>query len=108
VGAVNPDHVPCELRDGAVQAQADAEIRDLPLAGDAAGKDLALPPARAEAAGDEHAVNLLELAAGLFERHALRVDPPDLDEAAVVDACVLERLWHGEVRVVEVYIPADK
>ena len=53
------------------------------LAGDAAGEDLPLPPARAEAARDEHAVDLLELVDGLLERHVLGVDPADMDAAAV-------------------------
>ena len=48
------------------------------LARDAAGEDLALPAARAEAARDEHAVDLLELALRLLERHALGVDPATL------------------------------
>ncbi len=67
-----------ELGDGHVHAEADAEVRDAALAGDAAGEDLALPAARPEAAGHEHAVDLVELAAGFLERHALGVDPATL------------------------------
>ena len=50
------------LGDGDVHAEADAEVRDRVLARDAAGEDLALPAARAEAAGDEDAVDAGELA----------------------------------------------
>ena len=96
-----------ELRHGDVHAEADAEIRDLALAGDAAGEDLPLPAARAEAARDEHAVHLLELAARLLEGHALRVDPAHLDGSRG-GSRVLERLVHGEVGVVELDVLADE
>ena len=45
VRAVEPDDVTRELRHRDVHAEADAEIRDPPLAGDLAGEDLALPAA---------------------------------------------------------------
>ena len=73
-----------------------------------AGEDLPLPAARAEAARDEHAVDLLELARGLLVRHVLRVDPADANARAVVDARVLQRLVHGEVRVVQLHVLADE
>ena len=92
-----------------MHAEADAEVRDPALARDPAGEDLALPAARAEAAGDEHAVDLLEQLA----------PPPRSDmssastqrtrtRAAVVDARVLERLVHREVGVVELHVLADE
>ena len=71
----SPHDVARELRDGDVHAEADAEVRDPALARDAAGEDLALPAARAEAARDEHAVDLLERLGRLLERHVLGVDP---------------------------------
>ena len=60
VRALEPEHVPGELADRHVHAEADAEIGDSALAGDPAGEDLALPPARAEAARHEDAVDLVE------------------------------------------------
>src|SRR5262249_54519184 len=57
VRAVQTRNVPRELRDRDVHAEADAEVRDLVLARDAAGEDLPLPAARAEATRDEHAVD---------------------------------------------------
>ena len=78
------------------------------LACDAAGEDLPLPAARAEAAGDEHAVDLLELAHRLLVGHVLGVDPAHAHPAAVVDAGVLERLVDREVRVVELHVLADE
>ena len=100
--------MPRELRDGDVHAEADAEVRDAALSRDAAGEDLPLPAPRAEAAGHEHAVHLLELALGLLERHAFGVDPAHVHVAAVMDARVLQRLVHGEVGVVELHVLADE
>ena len=84
------------------------EVRDLALARDPAGEDLALPAARAEAARDEHAVDLLELARGLLVGHVLGVDPPDADVRPGRDARVLERLVHGEIRVVQLHVLPDE
>ena len=81
VGAFEAEHVARELGDRDVHAEADAEVRDLALARDAAGEDLSLPAARAEAAGDEHAVDLLEELRRLLERHPLGVDPAHVHRA---------------------------
>ena len=78
------------------------------LTRDAAGEDLALPAARAEAARHEHAVDAGQLGAGLVERHVLGVDPAHVHPAAVVDARVLQRLVHRQVRVVELDVLADE
>ena len=108
VGALEPDDVPRELGDGDVHAEADAEVRDPALARDPAGEDLALPAARAEAAGDEDAVDLLEQLGRLLVGHVLGVDPVDAHLRALVDARVLERLVHREVGVVELHVLADE
>ena len=65
-------------------------------------------PARAEAARDEDAVDLLELGDRLLVRHVLGIHPANAHAAAGVDARVLERLVHGEVRVVELHVLADE
>ena len=88
--------------------EADPEVRNPTLTGDTTGEDLPFPAARSEAAGDEHAVDALELGLGLFERHALGVDPADADAAAVMDARVLQRLVNREIRVVELHVLADE
>ena len=75
VRAVEPADVARELGDGDVHAEADAEVRDPALPRDLAGEDLPLPAARAEAARDEHAVDLLELLGRLLVGHVLGVDP---------------------------------
>ena len=66
--------------------EADAEVRDLALAREAGGADLALHAAHAEAARDQDAVALLELALGLRAVEPLGVDPAHLDLRAVVVA----------------------
>ncbi len=97
-----------ELGDGDVHAEADAEVRDAVLARDPAREDLALPAARAEAAGDEHAVDGLEQRCRLLVRHVLGVDPAHAHRAAVVQPGVLQRLVHREVRVLELHVLADE
>ena len=108
VRALETEHVTGELRDGDVHPQADAEVRDLLLPGDPARQQLALPPAGAEAPGDEHAVDLLQQPGGLLERHAFRVDPAHVHRATVMRARVLERLVHGQVGVLQLHVFADE
>src|SRR5512133_2355163 len=108
VRARQPDDVSRELRDGDVHAETDPQVRDSLLAGDAAGHDLPLPAAGAEAARDENAVDLLELRLELFQRGALRVDPAHAHPAAIVDSCMLERLVNREVGVVKLHVLADE
>src|SRR5262249_44401224 len=91
-----------------MHAEADAEVRDLALARDAAGEDLPLPAARTEAAGNEHAVDLLEQLDRLLERHVLGVDPAETNAAPVLEPRVLQRLVDGEVRVLELHVLADE
>src|SRR5512135_2135441 len=93
---------------GAIYAQADAEERDLVLAGVGHGPDLALDAALAEAARDEDAVlgpeDLGRVA--LFERFGL--DPIDLDREAIGQSAVDERLVEAHVGIVEPRVLADE
>src|SRR6476646_8354850 len=73
-----------------------------------AGKDLSLPAAGAEATGDEHAVDLLEELRRFLDRHPFGVDPAHLHRCAVVCACVLERLVHREVGVLQLHVLPDE
>ena len=57
VGAVQMQHVAGEFDHGALHAQADAEVGDLVLAGEADGLHLAFDAAHAEAAGDQNSVD---------------------------------------------------
>src|SRR5437868_1665457 len=108
VRSFEPDDMAGVLRDGDVHAQADAEVWNAALAGDPAGEDLALPAARAETPGYEHAVDLLELGLRLLERHSLGVDPAHVDRAAVVNTGMIERLVHRQVGVLELHVLADE
>ena len=74
-----PGHVARELGHRDLHAEADAEVRHAALAREPRGADLALHAAHAEAAGDQDAVALLELALGLRAVDRLGVDPADLD-----------------------------
>ena len=86
-----------------MHAEADAEVGNPALARDLAGEDLALPPARAEAAGHEHAVDPLEQLRRLLVGHVLGVDPLDADACTLEETGVLERLVHREVGVVQLH-----
>ena len=86
VGAVHAGDVAGELGDRDLHAEADAEVGHAVLAREARRADLALDPAHAEAAGDEDAVAVGELALDLVVGEPLGVDPAHLDLAAVVGA----------------------
>ena len=73
-----------------------------------AGEDLPLPAARAEAAGNEHAVDGLEQLGRLLVRHVLGVDPAHVHRAAAVQPRVLQRLVDGEIRVLQLHVLADE
>ena len=62
-----------ELDHRALQAQAQAQERDLLLARPADGAHLALDPAVAEAAGHQHAGHALQLVGHLLRLHALQL-----------------------------------
>ena len=75
VRAVHADDVARELRDRHLHAEADAQERDLLLAGDPRGGDLALDPALAEAARDQDAVDVRQRVARARRRRASRSPP---------------------------------
>ncbi len=87
-----PHDVAAEFDRGALHAQADAEERDAPLAGEANRLDFAFNPAFAESAGDENAVVAGQEPLGSFPLDGLAEHPPDPHLGAVVDAGVVERL----------------
>ena len=107
VRAVEPREVARHFDHHHLQPEAEAEAGDPVLACVPGGSHHPLDAPLAEAAGDDDAVELVEPVAGHEVGHDLGVDPfePHLD--AVVEACVAERLHHGEVRVREVHVLAD-
>ncbi len=93
------DDLTRELDHGALEAQAQAEIRHAPVAGVVGGQDLALDPAVTEAARDEHAGRAVEGRRDVVRRQLLRVDPADLRVDLVRPGRVAERLGDGQVGV---------
>src|SRR5262249_20664231 len=88
-----------ELDHGALQAEAEPQVRDLVVAGEVRGENLALDAAMAESAGHHDAGCALQGRVQVLLRERLRVDPADLDGDVVGPAGVLERLGHREVRI---------
>ena len=97
-----------ELDDAALEAEAQAEVRDPVLAGVVGGKDLALDPAVAEAARHEDAGRAVELLVEVVVGERLRVDPADLRVDLVRPGRVLQRLGHGQVGVGQLDVLADE
>ena len=97
-----------ELDDGALHAQADAQVGHVVLATVLDGLDLALDAAHAEAAGHDHAVGGAEAFGHGRRRELLGVDPQDAQLAAVVDGRVLEGLPDRQVGLVELHVLADQ
>ena len=89
VGAGEPEHVAGEVDRHHVQAEAQAQARDVVLTGVAGGGDLALDAPRPEPAGDDDAVEVAEAALGQQALDLLGLDPLDLDLGPVVEAAVL-------------------
>ena len=76
---------------GHLHAEADAEIGHVLDAGEAGRLDLAGGAALAEAAGDEDAVDVLEIGRGVFALEDLAVDPVEVDLDPVGDAAMGQR-----------------
>ena len=72
---VEPDDVARELRDGDVHAEADAEVRDAPLARDRHARILPSQPREPKPPGHEHAVDALEQLGRLVDRTCPRRPP---------------------------------
>ena len=108
VRALHPDGMPGEFGDGDLHPEADSQVRNLVLAGDLGGPDLALEATAAKAAGDEDAVGLRDRCRDPRIGHLLRIDPIDFDLAAVMDAGVAERLGDRQVGVLKLDVLADQ
>ncbi len=108
VGADEPHHVAGELDRHRLQAEAQAEARDVVLTGVPGGSDLALEAAVAEPAGDHDPVEVREPAAGEQTLDLLGLDPVDLDLRAMVEPGVLQALDDRQVGVLVVDVLADE
>src|SRR5690606_4021634 len=98
VRALQARHVAGELDDGHLHAQADAQVGDAALAGDARRLDLALYAPHAEAARHEDAGVALQRGR-VVGHEALGVHPLHVHGRAVRDARVLQRLEEAQVGV---------
>ena len=78
-----------EFNDGQLHAEAEAEVRDVVLAGVLDCDDHSLNAAVAEAAGDENSVDILEKERGCVIRDILGLDPLDMNVRVACDAAVL-------------------
>src|SRR5204862_5208561 len=94
--------------DRALQAEAEAEVGDLVVAGIVRGEDLALDAAMAEAARHQDSRGALEPAVQVLLRERLAVDPADLRVDAMGPGCVAERLGDAEIRVRQLDVLADE
>src|SRR5208283_4075626 len=95
------------LDHGHLHAEANAEVGHLALPREARRLDLALGPALSEAAGNENAVNVLELRGrvGAFEN--LRLDPVEIDLDAIGEAAVRQGLDEALISVLHSGVFAD-
>src|SRR5579859_664652 len=107
VHIVRAEDVPRELDHHHLHAEAEAEIRDLALAGVARGQDLALDAALAEAAGHDDTVHTGQQIHDVLRRDRLRLDPAHVDLGAVMGAGVDQRLLDRHVGVAQLHVLAD-
>ena len=108
LASCEPTHLAGELDDGALQPQAQAEVRDAPIAGVVGREDLALDAAMAEAARDEDAGHAVERGRDVVGGQRLRIDPADLGVHLVRPGRVAERLGDRQVGVRQLDVLADE
>src|SRR5271165_751775 len=91
-----------------LHAEADPEIRHLPLTGKARRLDLAFGAALSKTAGNENAVNPFKLTQRfrLGFKH-LRINPVEIDPDIIGDPAVRHRLGQGFVAVGKMRVLAD-
>src|SRR3954451_3134899 len=107
VGVVEAADVPREFDDERLHAEADAEVRDLILAGVADRVEHAVDAAFPEAAGNQDRVIRVELPLPAFADDALCFEPVDVDLDLVRHAAVNQRFLETLVRVLVLDIFAD-
>ena len=107
VGAVQPADVAGELDAGGLHAEADAEVGRAGLARVADGVEHAFDAALAEAAGDEDAVEVLELRDVVVGLEAFGFDPGDAQLEVVRERAVDEGFLEGFVAVFVLDVLAD-
>ena len=106
VRVLDPENVAGIFDDRDLHPEADAEVRNIVLAGITAGKHLAFDPSSAESAGDDYAVRAVQPRRNILFGERFGVHPIDLDFRARLVAAVRERLGNGKVCVVELHVLA--
>ena len=106
VRVLDPENVAGIFDDRDLHPEADAEVRNIVLAGITAGKHLAFDPSSAESAGDDYAVRAVQSRRHILFGERFGVHPIDLDFRARLVAAVRERLGNGKVCVVELHVLA--
>jgi hypothetical protein len=107
VRLVQPADVAGELDGRHLQAEADAEERNLALPGVLHGGDLPLRPAHAEPARHQDGVGVLQQGIGAELLDLRRVDEVERDPTVVGDPAVDQRLVQRFVRLGEIDVLAD-
>ena len=107
IGPGQAEDVAGEFDDRALHAEADAEKGNARNARVLDGRDLALDPARTEAARHQDAVDAGEGGGGVFPRDLLGIDVDETDGHAADAAGVHQRLVQALVGLLEVDVLAD-
>ena len=108
VGAREVRAVPGVLDYGNLHAQAYAEVRNMVLPGVLRGQDHAFDAAASESAGDDHPLEGAEGALNILFRQGFGVNPGDFHPGVQGVSGVAERLRHGQVGVVQLYVFPDQ
>ena len=107
VGAQQPELVAAELDHHHLEAQAQAQARDVVLTRVRRRGDLALDAPRAEPAGDHHAVEVPQPSRSQQPLDLLGVDPLNVHLHPVVGGRMAQRLAHRQVGVGQRHVLAD-
>ena len=101
-------HVPGKFHHCHLHTQADAKIGNAVLPGVPAGQDHALHTTVAEAAGHQHAGHIAQHRLHVLLCQRLGVHPADIHHRVVGGARMVQRLHHGQIRVVELGVFAHQ
>ena len=108
VGVLQSAHVAREFDHHGLHAEADSEIRNFVLARITDGGDHALHSALSESAGDQDAVELLELGCAVGPAQIVRFDPVNVHLEAVRQAAVQQRFLQALVGIFVLDVLADQ
>src|SRR5450759_3070463 len=108
IGGFHPAHIAGEFDHQGLHAETDPEVRHLALAGELDGVEHAIDAAFAEAAGHQEAVVILQLPLPALARHALGIDPVDVDLQLVRQAAMQQRFLEALVGIFVFHVLAHQ